>query len=104
MKRKEPPTSAEEEGTAKEARVNPLIAVRTRKYLHSLTVEQCDQQLQSPLFGKLPAELRHTIFHLAIGPYENNARPLKTKARNRMGSNFDCLLTHFVAERGGEHI
>lgn len=58
-------------------RIRPLIALRTRKFLHQLTPEQCDPQLHSPLFGKLPAELRNNIFSLVLGPYEYHSRQLK---------------------------
>ena len=32
-----------------------------------------DQQLQSPLFTKLPPEIRIAIFKLAVGPHYDNA-------------------------------
>lgn len=76
MKRKHSSTDDAVEEVPESNRVNPLIAARTRKFLHELTAEQCHPQLQSPLFGKLPAELRNAIFDLAVRPYNNNSRPL----------------------------
>lgn len=45
-----------------------------------------DQQFQSPLFGKLPAEIRLNIFNLALEPYFE--RPVRHNLRLRYGH--DC--------------
>ena len=57
------------------------IETKTKK---SLTIEtspttenisKCNQQLQSPLFGTLPAEIRNHIFSLALLQYEDLTQP-----------------------------
>jgi hypothetical protein len=50
-------------------------------FLQSLTPEDCHRQEQSPLFGRLPAELRNAIFEHAISPYEDLARPFDTSSK-----------------------
>lgn len=38
-----------------------------------IPISSTNHQLQSPLFGVLPAELRNEIFALALMPYEDEA-------------------------------
>ena len=37
-----------------------------RRSLRKLTLQECHEQKQSPIFGKLPAELRNRIFDLVL--------------------------------------
>lgn len=103
MKRKQPPTDDAPEHTTKPKRVNPIAAARVKEFLHELTVERCELQLQSPLFGKLPAELRNRIFDLAITPYENEARPLKMggKSHNYMDPKMSVTIMDELRGRKG---
>ncbi|KAF2258086.1 hypothetical protein CC78DRAFT_587569 [Lojkania enalia] len=39
--------------------------------------DNIDPQLQSPLFGKIPAEIRNQIFELALQEYEDSKQPYK---------------------------
>ena len=57
------------------------IETRTKKSLAIETspspenISKCNQQLQSPLFGILPAEIRNDIFSLALLQYEDPTQP-----------------------------
>lgn len=57
------------------------IETRTKKALTIETsptpenISKCNQQLQSPLFGILPAEIRNDIFSLALLQYEDLTQP-----------------------------
>jgi hypothetical protein len=102
MKRKQPPTGDAPKHT-KPTRINPIAAARAKEFLHELTVERCEPQLQSPLFGKLPAELRNRIFDLVITPYENEARPLKKgdKSHNYTDPEVSVMIMDEIRGRKG---
>jgi len=57
------------------------IETRTKKALTIETsptpenISKCNQQLQSPLFSILPAEIRNDIFSLALMQYEDLTQP-----------------------------
>ncbi|KAF2101925.1 hypothetical protein NA57DRAFT_53868 [Rhizodiscina lignyota] len=59
----------------KQARKARAIAAReTRRALEAITPADCDPQLQSPLFGRLPPELRNQIFALAVSQHDDPGR------------------------------
>ena len=57
------------------------IETRTKKSLVIETsptpenISKCNEQLQSPLFGILPAEIRNDVFSLALLQYEDLTQP-----------------------------
>jgi hypothetical protein len=57
-------------------RRNPLIAGRARGILNGVFSTKVDDQSQSPLWGKLPAEVRNQIFELALSFFDDTTKPI----------------------------